>query len=142
MLLTNTLLAPVVNQKYLRPVVTRFIGPMHRYSLKVGAKASPKHRPIRLAARHVYTGFEARHALCGGQGFAPVQQPVEELSTSWSGPHGAELDVAFVVPRFRIGTAVTDCESDQFPITPEKHSVTQSLCAGGADFVRQIKTSI
>jgi len=115
---------------------------MHCHALNVRAKASLKQLEIRSVTRHIHTGFKACHALGGGQGFAPIQQPIEKRSARWPGLHRAELDVAFIVPCLRIRTTVTDRKSDQFSIIPEKHCVTQSLRVGGKDFALQIQPGV
>jgi hypothetical protein len=115
---------------------------MHRHTLNVCAKASLKHLAVRLVTRHIHTGFKACHALGSGQGFAPVQQPIEKRSARWPRLHRAELDVAFIVPCLRIGTTVTDRESNQYLILPEKNGVTQPLRGGGTDFPLHIQPSI
>jgi len=115
---------------------------MHRHTLNVRAKASLDHLAIRLVTRHIHTGFKTGHAFGGGQGFAPIQQPIEKHPARWPGLNRAELHVAFVVSCLGIGATVTDRKSNQFAIIPEKHGVTQSLRGGGTDFPFHIQTGV
>src|SRR5215208_576830 len=125
-----------------RPVVARFVGPMHRDALDLDVEAPRKQGTVRFAAAHVRAGDQDLHTFRRSQSFADVQQPLEVTPRVPARPDRPELDIARAASGLGSRPEVADREPREPRVVPKQHGVAEALAGYRTDLARRVEAVV
>ena len=130
-------LAEVVDHVDVRPAVARLVRPLHDDALEPDAVAARKQPAVSVVASNVDAGHHPLEAALACQGFASVQQPLEEIPCLRPWAHRGKFYEARTASGLA-GAAVANGKPYEFRVVVEKDGVAEPPRSGGANLVPHV----